>query len=84
MNLCKCKIFGCNKVRRCNTYDMLYIYPSNFLTEKVMLNLKHQLNNASPPNHQTHKCALGLVLLVISIINNLCAKYDTILTLPIE
>ena len=33
---------------------------------------------------QTRKCALGLVLLVISIINNLCAKYDTILTLPIE
>ena len=52
---------------------MPLIYPSNFNREKVMLNLKHQLYT-SPPNPRYANVHLGLVLLVISIINNLCAQ----------
>ena len=61
------------------TYALIY---SSIFNRKGCVELKHQLYT-SPPNPR-RKCALGLVLLVISIINNLCAKYDTILTLPIE
>ena len=44
-----------------------------FLTERGYVNLKHQLYNFATKS-QTGKWALGLVLLVISMINNLCPK----------
>ena len=46
------------------------IYPL-FLTKKGYVDLKHQLYNFTTKSH-TCKCAFGLVLLVISIINNMC------------
>ena len=61
------------------TYALIY---SSIFNRKGCVELKHQLYFTT--KSQTRECALGLVLLVISIINNLCAKYDTILTLPIE
>ena len=62
------------------TYALIY---SSIFNRKGCVELKHQLYTL-PPNPRHASVALGLVLLVISIINNLCAKYDTILTLPIE
>ena len=51
---------------------MLLIYSIYFLTEKGYVGLKHQLYTL-PPNPRHASVHLGLVLLVISIINNLCA-----------
>ena len=75
----RCKIFDSKVPDVILTYAL--IYPSNF-NRKGYVELKHQLYT-SPPNPRDASVHLGLVLLVISIINNLCAKYDTILTLPV-
>ena len=76
----KCKIFDSKVPDIILIYAL--IYPTIF-NWKGYVNLKHQLYNFTTKS-QTCKWALGLVLLVFSIINNLCPKYDTILTLPIE
>ena len=75
----RCKIFDSKVPDVILTYALNY---SSIFNQKGCVELKHQLYFTT--KSQTRKCALGLVLLVISIINNLCAKYDTILTLPIE
>ena len=66
----KCKIFD-SKIPDVGLIYAL-IYPSIF-NQKGYVDLKHQLYNFTTKS-QTCKCALGLVLLVISIINNLCPK----------
>ena len=66
----RCKIFGSQIPDVILIYAL--IYPSIF-NQKAYVDLKHQLYNFITKS-QTHKCALGLVLLVISIINNLCPK----------
>ena len=68
----RCKIFDSKVPDVILTYAFIY---SSIFNRKCCVELKHQLYT-SPPNSQTRKCAFRLVLLVISIINNLCAKYD--------
>ena len=69
----RCKIFDSKIPDIVFIYALLY--PS-ILNWKGYVDLKHQLYNFFTKS-QTHKCALGLVLLVISIINNLCPKIMT-------
>ena len=66
----RCKIFGSKVPDIILTYAL--IYPPIF-NWKGYVTLKHQLY-AFTTKCQIRKCALGLVLLVISIINNLCPK----------
>ena len=76
----RCKIFDSKVPDVILTYALIY---SSIFNRKGCVEFKAPIIYFTTKS-QTRKCALGLVLLVISIINNLCAKYDTILTLPIE
>ena len=75
----RCKIFDSKVPDVILTYALIY---SSIFNRKRLCWIKAPIIYFTTKS-QTRKCAFRLVLLVISIINNLCAKYDTILTLPI-